>query len=72
MHNLVTKKRNLNPSDLFLWVELTEVLRIPGIGQRHSSSCGGVNISGLAYFHHLEGSLLTGEFVEPFLVQYSP
>jgi hypothetical protein len=69
MHNLVTKRRNPNPSDLLLRVELTEMLYVPGIGKRHSFSCGEANTPGLAYFHHLEGSLPTGEeFVEPFSV----
>jgi hypothetical protein len=73
MHNLVTKRRNLNPSDLLLWVELMEMLYVPGIGKRHSFSCGEADTPGSAYFRHLEGSFPTrGEFVEPFSVQYSP
>jgi hypothetical protein len=73
MHNLVTKRRNLNPTDLLLWVELMEMLYVPGIGKRHSFSCGKADTPGLAYFRHLEGSFPTrGEFVEPFSVQYSP
>jgi hypothetical protein len=73
MHNLVTKRRNLNPSDLLLWIELTEMLYVPGIGKRHSFSCGKADTPESAYFRHLEGSFPTGgEFVEPFSVQYSP
>jgi hypothetical protein len=56
-----------------LWEELTEVLYVPGIGKRHSFSCGKADTLGSAYFRHLEGSFPTGgEFVEPFSVQYSP
>jgi hypothetical protein len=73
MHNLVTKRRNLNPSDLLLWIELTEMLYVSGVGKRHSFSCGKADTPGSAYFCHLEGSFPTrGEFVEPFSVQYSP
>jgi hypothetical protein len=69
MHNLVTKRRNLNPSDLLLWIELTEMLYVLGIGKRHSFSCGKADTPGSAYFRHLEGSFPTGgEFVEPFSV----
>jgi hypothetical protein len=72
MHNLVTR-RNFNPSDSFLWVGLTEMLYVPGIGKRHSFSCGEADTPGLAYFRYLEGSFPTGgEFVEPFSVQYLP
>jgi hypothetical protein len=68
MHNLVTKRRNLNPSDLLLWIELTEMLYVLGIGKRHSFSCGKADTTGSAYFCNLEGSFPTGgEFVEPFL-----
>jgi hypothetical protein len=71
MHNLVTKRRNLNPSDLLLWIELTEMLYVPGVGKRHSFSCGKADTPGSAYLCHLEGSFPTGgEFVESFLVQY--
>jgi hypothetical protein len=67
------KGRKLNPPVLLLWVELTEMLHVPGIGKRHSFSCGKANTPGSAYFRHLERSFLTGgEFVEPFSVQYSP
>jgi hypothetical protein len=45
MHNLVTKKRNLNPSDLLLWIELMEMLYVPGVGKRHSFSCGSIDSS---------------------------
>jgi hypothetical protein len=73
MHNLVTKRRNLNPSDLLLCIELTEMLYVPGVGKRHSFSCGKADTPGSAYFRHLEGSFPTGgEFVDPFSVQYSP
>jgi hypothetical protein len=73
MHNLVTKRRNPNPSDLLLWIELMEMLYVPGVGKRHSFSCGKADTPGSAYFDHLEGSFPTGGgFVEPFLVQYSP
>jgi hypothetical protein len=69
MHNLVTKRRNLNPSDLLLWAELTEMLYVARIGERHSFSCGEADTPGLAYFRYLEGFFPTrGEFVEPFLV----
>jgi hypothetical protein len=69
MHNLATKRRSLNPSDLLLCVELTEVLYVPGIGKRHSFSCGEADTLGLACLCHLEGSFPTeGEFVEPFSV----
>ena len=52
-----------------LRIELTEVLYIPWIGQRHSFFCGEVNAPGPAYFQHLEGSLPAGgEIVKPFVV----
>ena len=55
-----------------LRIELTEVLYIPWIGQRHSFFCGEVNAPGPAYFQHLEGSLPAGgEIVKPFVVQDS-
>jgi hypothetical protein len=67
------KGRKLNPPVLLLWIELTEMLYIPGTGKRYSFCCGKADTPGLAYFCHLEGSFPTGgEFVEPFLVQYSP
>jgi hypothetical protein len=69
MHNLVTKRRNPNPSDLLLWIELTEMLYLLGVGKRHSFSCGKADTPGSAYFRHLEGSFPAGgEFVEPFSV----
>jgi hypothetical protein len=72
MHNLVTR-RNLNPSDSLLWVGLTEILYVLGIGKRLSFSCSKADIPGSTYFHHLEGSFPAGgEFVEPFSVQYLP
>jgi hypothetical protein len=67
------KGRKLNPPVSLLWVELTEMLYVPGIGKRHSFSCGKADTLGSAYFRNLEGSFPTGgEFVEPFSVQYSP
>jgi hypothetical protein len=73
MHNLVTKGRNPNPSDLLLWIELTEMLYVPGVGKSHSFSCGKADTPGSAYFRHLKGSFPTGgEFVEPFSVRDSP
>jgi hypothetical protein len=67
------KGRKLNPPVSLLWVELTEMLYVPGIGKRHSFNCGKADTPGSAYFCHLERSLLAGgEFVEPFSVQYSP
>ena len=63
------KKKNLNPTDLLLWIELTEMLYVPGVGKRHSFSCGEVGTPRSAYFRYLEGSFPTGgEFVEPFSV----
>jgi hypothetical protein len=32
-HNLVTKRRNINASDLLLWIEHTEMLYVPGLGR---------------------------------------
>ena len=67
------KGRKLHPPVLLLWEELTEVLYVPGIGQRLSFSCGKADTPGSAYFHYLEGSFPAGgEFMEPFSVQYSP
>jgi len=58
---------------LCLSVKLTQVLYVPQVGQRHSFFCGKADASGLAYFCHLEGTLLAGgEFVEPYSVQDSP
>jgi hypothetical protein len=58
---------------LLLWIELTEMLYVPGVGKRHSFSCGKADTPRSTYFCHLEGSFPTrGEFVEPFSVQYSP
>jgi hypothetical protein len=68
MHNLVTRK-NHNPSDSLLWVRLTGMLYVSGIGKRHSYSCGKADTPRSAYFRHLEGFFPTrGEFEEPFLV----
>jgi hypothetical protein len=73
MSNLVTKKENSTLPVLLLWVELTKMIYIPGIGKRYSFCCGKADTPGSAYFHHLEGSFPTGgEFMEPFSVQYSP
>ena len=67
------KGRKLYSPALLLWEELTEVLYVPGIGQRLSFSCGEADTPGSAYFRHLEGSFPAGgEFMEPFSVQYSP
>jgi hypothetical protein len=55
------KKKKTQPSDLLLWIELTEMLYVPGIGKRHSFSCGEADTLGSAYFRHLEGSFPTGE-----------
>jgi hypothetical protein len=67
------KGRKLYFPALLLWEELTEVLYVPGIGQRLSFSCGEADTPGPAYFHHLEGTFPAGgEFMEPFSVQYSP
>jgi hypothetical protein len=69
MHNPITKEENSTPPVLLLWVELTEMLYVLGIGKRHSFSCGKADTLGSAYFRHLEGSFPTGgEFVEPFSV----
>jgi hypothetical protein len=63
------KGRKLNSPGLLLWVKLTEMLYVPGVGKRHSFSYGEADTPGSAYFHYLEGSFLTGgEFVEPFSV----
>jgi hypothetical protein len=68
MHNLVDII-NHNPSDLLLWVGLTGILYIPGIGKRFSFWCGKTDTPRSAYFRHLEGSFPAGgEFEEPFLV----
>jgi hypothetical protein len=67
------KGRKLDLLVLLLWIELTEMLYIPGIGKRYSFCCGKADTPEPAYFRHLEGSFPTGgEFVEPFSVQYSP
>ena len=69
MCNLVTKEENSTLPVLLLWVELTEMLYIPGIGKMHSFSYGKADTPGSAYFRLLEGSFPTGgEFVEPFSV----
>jgi hypothetical protein len=69
MHNFSYEGSKLNPQVLLLWEELTEVLYVPGIGKRHSFSCGKADTPGSAYFRHLEGSFPTGgELVDPFSV----
>jgi hypothetical protein len=68
MRNLVTRKKT-NLLVLLLWIELTKMLYIPGIGKMYSFYCGKADTPGSAYFRHLEGSFPTrGEFVEPFSV----
>jgi hypothetical protein len=67
------KGRKIESPGLFLWGKLTEMLYVLGIGKRLSFSCSKVGTPGSAYFRHLEGSFPAGgEFMEPFLVQYSP
>jgi hypothetical protein len=67
------KGRKLHSPVFLLWEELTEVLYVPGIGQKLSFSCGEADTPGSSYFRHLEGSFPAGgEFMEPFSVQYSP
>jgi hypothetical protein len=66
------KGEKLDPSDLLLWIELTEMPHAPGVGRRYSS-CSKVVSPGSAYFRHLEGSFPAGgEIADPFLVLYSP
>jgi hypothetical protein len=49
------------------------MLYAPGIGKRHSFSCGEADTLESACFRHLEGSFPAGgEFVDPFSVQYLP
>ena len=58
---------------LCLSVKLTQMLYVPWVGQRHPFFCGKANVSGLAYFCNLEGTLPAGgEFVEPCSVQNPP
>jgi hypothetical protein len=67
------KGRKLYPLAFLLWEELTEVLYVPGVGQRLSFGCGKADAPRSAYFRHFEGSFPDGgEFMEPFSVQYSP
>jgi hypothetical protein len=67
------KGRKLNSPVVLLREKLTEVLYVPGIGQRFSFSCSKADAPRSAHFHHLEGSFLAGgEFMEPLSVQYSP
>jgi hypothetical protein len=59
------KGEKINPSELLLWTELTE------IGRGTSSAIAKLASLGLAYFHRLEGFLPTwGEVGDPLLVQY--
>jgi hypothetical protein len=71
MRNLVTKGRKTQPLKL---APLDRTYRdAPGVRKRYSFSCSEVVTLGSAYFCLLEGSFPAGgEFVEPFLVQYSP
>jgi hypothetical protein len=65
MRNLTIKEEEFNPSELLLWIELTE------IGRGTSSAIAKLASPGLAYFHRLEGFLPTGgEVADPHLVQY--
>jgi hypothetical protein len=67
------KEETLTPQTCSIWIELTEMLYVPGVGERPSFICGKADTPRSAYFRHLEGSFPTGgEFVEPFSVQYSP
>jgi hypothetical protein len=67
------KGRKLYPPAFLLWEELTEVFYVLGVGQRLSFGCGEADAPVSAYFCHFEGSFPAGgEFMEPFLVQYSP
>jgi hypothetical protein len=51
MRNLIIKGEKFNPSELLLWIELTE------IGRGTSSAIEKLASLGLAYFHRLEGFL---------------
>jgi hypothetical protein len=65
MQNLIIKGEKFNPSELLLWIELTE------IGRGTSSAIAKLASLGLACFHCLEGFLPAGgEVVNPLLVQY--
>jgi hypothetical protein len=39
--------RKLNPLVSLLWEELTEMLYVPGVGKRHSFSCGKADTPGV-------------------------
>ena len=72
MRFLATGKET-EPTIWFLWEKLTEMLYIPGVGERYSVIYGKADAPGAAYFCHLEGSFPAGrELVEPFSVQNSP
>jgi hypothetical protein len=63
MRNLIIKGEKFNPSELLLWIELTE------IGRGSSSAIAKLASLGLAYFHRLEGFLpARGEVADPLLV----
>jgi hypothetical protein len=65
MGNLIIKGEKFNPSELLLWIEITE------IGRGTSSAIAKLASLGLAYFHCLEGLLPAGgEVTDPLLVQY--
>jgi hypothetical protein len=55
MQNLTIKEEKFNPSELLLWIELTE------IGRGTSSAIAKLASPRLAYFHRLEGSSLLRE-----------
>jgi hypothetical protein len=54
MQNLIIKEEEFSPSELLLWIELTE------IGKGTSSAIAKLASPGLAYFHRLEGFLPAG------------
>jgi hypothetical protein len=65
MQNLTIKEEKFNPSELLLWIELTE------IGRGTSSAIAKLASPGLTYFYRLEGFLPAGgEVANPLLVQY--
>jgi hypothetical protein len=69
----LVKGKETEPSILFLWEKLTEMLYIPGVGKRYSVICGKADAPRARYFCHLEGSFPAGrELVKPFSVQNSP
>jgi hypothetical protein len=65
--------KETEPKILFLWEKLTEMLYIPGVGERYSIIYGEADAPRAAYFCHPEGYIPVGrELVEPFSVQNSP